>query len=211
MILLSLLPSSLAVLSLLQGTLVSSANAFQTASSRTSLHLPKVGQSGASFVHQNRHPIATTYLQSSTTSNEDPYASPQLDTSAIAKYIIAGITELGLFSATFQLLDMAQASLDTKLPFPAIAFLFYACSLKSRVFNPLNNQRPDRSKAIDGEGSSGFRDRVMPSWTPPGKYIFSTRCIYYLVCVWFHTSKLIICNIQQNQTYIILLKELYSP
>ena len=165
----SLLPSSLAVLSLLQGTLMSPANAFQTAS-RTSLHLPKlVGQSGASFVHPNRHPIATTYLQSSTTSNEDPYASPQLDTSAITKYIIAGTTELGLFSATFQLLDMAQASLDTKLPFPAIAFLFYACSLKSRVFNPLNNQRPDRSKAIDGEGSSGFRDRVMPSWTPPGK------------------------------------------
>ena len=168
----SLLPSSLAVLSLLHGTLVSPANAFQTASSRTSLHLPKVGQSGASLVHQNRHPVATTYLQSSTTSNEDPYASPQLDTSAITKYIIAGTTELGLFSATFQLLDLAQASLDTKLPFPAIAFLFYACSLKSRVFNPLNNQRPDRSKAIDGEGSSGFRDRVMPSWTPPGKYFY---------------------------------------
>lgn len=25
-----------------------------------------------------------------------------------------------------------------------------------------------RSKAVDGEGSSGFKDRVMPSWTPPG-------------------------------------------
>lgn len=172
MILSSLLPSSLAVLSLLQGTLMSPANAFQPASV-TSLRLPKpVCQSGASLHKKNnyRHSIATTDIQSSTTSNEDPYASPQLDTSAIAKYITAGITELGLFSATFQLLDMAQASLDTKLPFAAIAFFFYACSLKSRVFNPLNNQRPDRSKAIDGEGSSGFRDRVMPSWTPPGKY-----------------------------------------
>ena len=72
---------------------------------------------------------------------------------------------------------MAQASLPTKLPFPAIAFLFYACSLKSRVFNPLNNQRPDRSKAIDGEGSSGFRDRVMPSWTPPGKLFYQMSYI----------------------------------
>jgi tryptophan-rich sensory protein len=49
-----------------------------------------------------------------------------------------------------------------------VVFLFYACSLKSRVFNPLNNQRPDISKAVEGGGSSGFRDRVMPSWTPPG-------------------------------------------
>lgn len=80
---------------------------------------------------------SSTSLSSSTTSSEDPYASPQLDTDALAKYAASAVTELTLFSATFQLLDMALAQFDTQLPFPAMAFIFYACSLKSRVFNPL--------------------------------------------------------------------------
>lgn len=126
-----LLTISIAVISLLKGVV-----SFQAARS-TSLHHPNLANT---IVTQHKNtPIATTFLQSSTTSDEDPYASPELDTGAIAKYITAAATELGLFSATFQLLD----SLDIK-PFAAIAFFFYACSLKSRVFNPLNNQRPDR-------------------------------------------------------------------
>ena len=114
--------------------------------------------------------ISTSLSSSTTSNNEDPYASPQLDTDAITKYLVAGATELGLFSATFQLLDAVSTRFDATLPFPAMAFIFYACSLKSRVFNPLNNQRPDRSEAVKGEGSAGFRDRVMPSWTPPGVF-----------------------------------------
>ena len=130
-----LLTISLAVLSLLKGVV-----SFQTARS-TSLYRPNLANNNIVTQHKKYTPIATTSLQSSTTtSDEDPYASPQLDTGAIAKYITAAATELGLFSATFQLLD----TLDIKLPFAAIAFFFYACSLKSRVFNPLNNQRPDR-------------------------------------------------------------------
>jgi inorganic pyrophosphatase len=46
--------------------------------------------------------------------------------------------------------------------------LFLGLSLKSRVFNPLSNARPNRAKAIKGESTGGFNDRVMPSWTPPG-------------------------------------------
>jgi len=44
-------------------------------------------------------------------------------------------------------------------------------SLKSRIFNPLDNSRPDRKKIVDGDeeaNSSGFQDRIMPKWTPPG-------------------------------------------
>jgi len=133
-----LLSISIAVLSLLQGVVLP-INAFSSARG-PNLANTVVTQHKK---YNNRHtpmPIATTSLQSSTTSDEDPYASPELDTGAIAKYITAAATELGLFSATFQLLDIAQF----KLPFAAIAFFFYACSLKSRVFNPLNNQRPDR-------------------------------------------------------------------
>jgi tryptophan-rich sensory protein len=106
--------------------------------------------------------------------SDNVYASPQLDTDAIIKYAVAGITEMSLFGLTFQLADLALSRIQltaSQLPFPLLAFVFYATSLKSRVFNPLNNQRPDRSKAIDGKGSVGFRDRVMPKWTPPG-FIF---------------------------------------
>jgi hypothetical protein len=116
--------------------------------------------------HQQRFsPSAPLF---STTSSEDPYASPQLDTDAILKYGTAAITELSLFSGLFKLLDLSLSQLDVAMPFPVAFVIFYACSLKSRVFNPLNNQRPDRAKAVEGEGSRGFRDRVMPSWTPPG-------------------------------------------
>jgi hypothetical protein len=107
-------------------------------------------------------------FSSTTTSSEDPYASPQLDTDAILKYGTAAITELSLFAGLFKLLDVSLSQLDVAMPFPMAFAIFYACSLKSRVLNPLNNQRPDRAKAVEGEGSSGFRDRVMPSWTPPG-------------------------------------------
>ena len=117
----------------------------------------------------NQRQTAVSFeLRSSTTDENDPFSSPQLDTDAVTKYLVAAATELSLFAGTFKLLDTALSTVDVQLPFPAIAAVFYASSLKSRVFNPLNNQRPDRSKAVEGEGSNGFRDRVMPSWTPPG-------------------------------------------
>ena len=118
----------------------------------------------------NNIPTTTTSLRSSSSSDINPYTSPQLDTDALLKYATSAITELTLFAATFQLLDVTFTQLLDldSIPIPFAFLVFYGCSLKSRVFNPLNNQRPDRSKAVDGEGSSGFRDRVMPSWTPPG-------------------------------------------
>ena len=115
-------------------------------------------------------PVTTT-LHSSTSSSSseiNPYTSPKLDTDALLKYALSAITELTLFGTTFHLLDLALTQLDTPIPFPLTFILFYASSLKSRVFNPLNNQRPNRSKAIDGQASKGFQDRIMPSWTPPG-------------------------------------------
>lgn len=113
----------------------------------------------------------TTALPSSATGrDDDPYASPQLDADALAKYAVAALTELALFGAAFALLDAASARLAVPVPFPAAACLFYAASLRSRAFNPLNNRRPDRPGAAgeEGEASPGFRDRVMPAWTPPG-------------------------------------------
>lgn len=167
----ALTSSLLVATAFLQGAVLST-NAFQSPVNPT-LHLSAKSSSTVTqqnISHREAAFISTTARQSSTTSDDvDPYASPELDTGALAKYAVAATTELALFAGTFQLLDLASSNLlDAQLPFPAICVLFYAASLKSRTFNPLNNQRPDRSKAVDGEGSNGFRDRVMPSWTPPG-------------------------------------------
>ena len=148
----------------------------------------------------NHHPppraTSSALLSSSVRKDENPFASPKLDTDALTKYSLAAITELTLFGATLQLLDVAQASFDTLLPFPLVTFLFYASSIKSRVFNPLNNQRPDISKAIKGGGgdkasSAGFRDRVMPSWTPPG-VIFPIMWLLIIGPIRAYTSAVVV-------------------
>lgn len=153
--------SSAAAVFLLGAALVPISNAFQHAITARPVLLP-------SSAFASRPRVASFTLSSTASEVEDPYASPQLDTDAVAKYAASAIAELSLFGATFSLIDAALAQLDFKLPFAGTAFLFYAISLKSRVFNPLNNQRPDRAKSVEGDGSAGFRDRVMPSWTPPG-------------------------------------------
>lgn len=96
-------------------------------------------------------------------------AARELDTDALVKYGSAvGIQMAGL-TAFLGALDqgVALSGIDS-LPFPATFGLFLVLSLKTRVFNPLNNKRPELDKAVAGEATKGFNDRVMPSWTPPG-------------------------------------------
>eukprot|EP01082_Thalassiosira_pseudonana_P004550 g3997.t1 g3997 contig15:106229-107192(-) len=165
------LVSSLSALAFLLGTNITLAftsptSQFQRVQSRGDNNVVHQPTSASRAPPSSSAPITSITLSSSTTNdNIDPYTSPELDTSAITKYVIAAITELSLFGLTFQTLDFLLSKLDvttSSVPFPLIAFLFYASSLKSRVFNPLNNQRPDRSKAMKEGGSNGFRDRVMP-------------------------------------------------
>lgn len=154
--------------------------------------------------HARRHSVGlrsqrTTFTLRSTKQGDqavDPYTSPQLDTDALIKYFAAGAVELSLFAGCFQVIDVALAQVNlspSSIPFPAIAFLFYASSLKSRVFNPLNNQRPNRIEAIKGESSTGFRDRVMPSWTPPG-VIFPIIWILIIGPIRAYSSALVVTS-----------------
>lgn len=96
--------------------------------------------------------------------------SVELDTDAVAKYATAAAVQLSLFSAIFYALDqIVSISPFEQLPAPAVGFLFYFFSLKSRTLNPLNNKRPElKENGVPKSSSDGFRDRVMPSWTPPG-------------------------------------------
>ena len=96
-------------------------------------------------------------------------AARELDTDALVKYGSAiGIQMAGL-TAFLGALDQAAALAGVdQVPFAARFAVFLVLALKTRAFNPLNNRRPDLEKAVSGEATRGFNDRVMPSWTPPG-------------------------------------------
>ena len=124
----------------------------------------------------------------------DAGSDGQLDVGALGKYALAAGIQMSLFGGIFKLADIGLASAGTtpsSLPFAAIAFVFYACALKSRAFNPLNNKRPDRSKAVEGKGSDGFRDRVMPSWTPPG-FIFPIMWLLIIGPIRAYSSAMVV-------------------
>ena len=130
----------------------------------------------------------------SSASSDDAGSDGQLDVGALGKYALAAGIQMGIFSGVFKLADIGLASAGmtpSSLPFAAIAFVFYACALKSRAFNPLNNARPDRSKAVEGKGSAGFKDRVMPSWTPPG-FIFPIMWLLIIGPIRAYSSAMVV-------------------
>lgn len=95
--------------------------------------------------------------------------APELDTDALVKYGSSIAIQMSIVTTLFYGLDSIVAAAGIEVPFPAVMAVFYFFSLRSRAFNPLNNERPDVKKAVNGETpSKGFGDRVMPSWTPPG-------------------------------------------
>lgn len=170
--------SPLAVLAFLHDA-SRTAHAFRTLAHPPSS--PAHSTRNAEFRHVNnnhhRHPrgaivlAPAVRLAAATGRGDDPGAAPALDADALTKYVVAAATELALLAAACGLLDAVLAARDARLPFPAVALLFFAASLRSRACNPLNNRRPDRPGAGGeeaGAASPGFRDRVMPGWTPPG-------------------------------------------
>lgn len=106
----------------------------------------------------------------SSSASSDTQNLQELDTGAIAKYFIALVTQMSLISGFFYTLDtiLPMVTGADTLPTAITWIMCYLFSLKSRVFNPLNNARPDRQKAIKEGQSDGFKDRNQPSWTPPG-------------------------------------------
>lgn len=99
----------------------------------------------------------------------DSDAAPQLDSEALLRYSGAVTLQMALITAFFAALDAAaDASGVSPLPWQAVCFIFFAMSLRSRTFSPLNNQRPNPEDIQSGKPTPGFGDRIMPSWTPPG-------------------------------------------
>mmetsp|Transcript_23582 Transcript_23582/g.54804 ORF Transcript_23582/g.54804 Transcript_23582/m.54804 type:complete len:302 (+) Transcript_23582:63-968(+) len=92
----------------------------------------------------------------------------ELDTDAVGKYVAAIAVQLLGITTFFMAIDSAVKASGAALPDWAVFALFFGMSLRSRIFSPLDNSRPDISKAAKGESTGGFNDRTMPSWTPPG-------------------------------------------
>ena len=92
----------------------------------------------------------------------------QVDYDALIKYHASIGIQMSIFAASLATLDMLVEVTGLQVPFFVVAVLFYGLSLRSRAFNPLNNSRPNMSQAVDQDKTRGFRDRVMPSWIPPG-------------------------------------------
>ena len=105
--------------------------------------------------------LSSTKLCASSSTNPE---EGNVDVGAIAKYGAAIATQISLFYGLFSVLDLAVANFGIQVPFAANVALFYVMSLRSRIFNPLSNKRPD-PKTLEAEGKA---KRNMPSWTPPG-------------------------------------------
>lgn len=146
----------------------------------TKYQLPLVTEARNTKLVPSRYPrhqspiVGTTSIvsQLSSTASEDQVATqPPVDYDALIKYHAAIAIQMSIFVAGLAALDTLVDATGITVPFPVVAVLFYGLSLKSRVFNPLNNARPNMPKpgeSQEEQSSPGFRDRNMPSWTPPG-------------------------------------------
>jgi tryptophan-rich sensory protein len=144
-------------------------------------------------------PIHTVPIQATRTkilsiaSDGEATQSPPVDYDALLKYHTAVAVQMSLFALGLTALDTLVAATGMAIPFPVAAALFYGLSLKSRVLNPLNNARPNAPKSVDGDSSPGFRDRVMPSWTPPG-IIFPIMWILIIGPLRAYSSALVVSD-----------------
>jgi translocator protein len=118
---------------------------------------------------------------SSTASDDSltPLNAPKFDFDAILKYATAVGVQMSLLTLLFLGIDQVVALCSLKIPLALNCVLFYGLALKSRIFNPMSNARPQpRSLEVAAESSSNnavavanatpTMKRNMPSWTPPG-------------------------------------------
>lgn len=74
------------------------------------------------------------------------------------------VLQTSLIGGIFYGLDLLVSHYSLTVPFALNIPVFYAMALKSRLFNPLSNQRP-KPQTLEANNDVV---RKMPSWTPPG-------------------------------------------
>jgi len=112
---------------------------------------------------------STQLFESTNVDLQGENTSGEVDLDALLKYHSSIVIQLGLIAGLFKGFDTLYDVVGSPdIPTLALVPIFLAFSLKSRVFNPLDNERPNLQEAAENKESRGFQDRVMPSWTPPG-------------------------------------------
>jgi benzodiazapine receptor len=115
--------------------------------------------------HQLQRRLSSLLPLSSASDSSVSTSNPaKFDYDAVFKYITAIGVQVGLFSLLFSGLDKLVAHFCIKVPTAVNFVLFYFMALKSRVLNPLSNNRP-KPKSLEANDQP---KRRMPSFTPPG-------------------------------------------
>lgn len=114
-----------------------------------------------------------------------------LDRQAVLKYLLAIGMQMSAITVYFYLIDMVNiAYIPFDVPLPIISALFYLMSLRSRFFSPLDNRRPNLTELASSGKTDGYRDRIMPRWTPPG-FFFPIMWILIIAPLRAYASTLI--------------------
>jgi benzodiazapine receptor len=108
----------------------------------------------------------------------------EVDVDALVKYGVAGLVQMAGFAILLATFDKGAEATGFQPPLWLSGLFFYACSLKSRVLNPLSNERPK-------VGSPTGMEIVRPSWFPPG-VIFPIMWILIIGPIRAYTSALIV-------------------
>jgi len=96
-----------------------------------------------------------------------PSGDIELDTEAVVRYFGATALQWGLIVLTLGLLDQAVGAIGASgaeawVPQAVIAVFFFFTAVRSRVFSPLDNSRPNLQS--DKQAINGLQ---RPSWMPP--------------------------------------------
>jgi len=94
-------------------------------------------------------------------------SSSRVDWRAMGLYVTAIAVQMGLLSAIFAAMDKIVSLKSIRIPFAVNVVLFYFLALKSRVLNPLANNRPQPT-TLEKKDDDDQVKRKMPTWTPPG-------------------------------------------
>ena len=96
-----------------------------------------------------------------------PQMEPQkVDVGALGRYTFAVLIQMILVGTAFGAIDsyaygpLRRCGVRGPLPWQAITGIFLALSLRSRVFNPLDNSRPELSADISPEVDAALREKV---------------------------------------------------
>jgi len=98
---------------------------------------------------------------------DDAAATKVLDTGCIGRYLFAVLIQITLISTAFGFIDLfaygplpGQIQLGGPLPWQAVTAIFVALSAGSRVFNVLDNSRPEARGLASAEDDAALLERL---------------------------------------------------